>query len=224
MSAEISICWFRRDLRLADHPPLEAALARGGPVVPVFIWAPEEESPWAPARASQWWLRQSLVALDAELRRRGSRLVIRKGPSLAALRALSKETGATAVFWSHAWEPAARARDRAVENGLRDQGIVAEPRDHGLLFDPAALRNQSGHPFRVFTPFWRACLRQPPPGAPIPPPPRLPAPRRWPTSLDPRALGRSAADGTAALGGSWQPGERGAEAAHAPFVAEAQAA
>jgi deoxyribodipyrimidine photolyase len=42
---EPSIVWFRLDLRLTDDPALAAAIQRGGAVVPVFIWAPEEELP-----------------------------------------------------------------------------------------------------------------------------------------------------------------------------------
>ena len=69
-----SIWWIRRDLRLDDNPALAAALEAGA-VVPVYIDAPEEERPWAPGAASRTWLRRSLAALEAELRRRGSRLI-----------------------------------------------------------------------------------------------------------------------------------------------------
>ncbi|HEY5908962.1 MAG TPA: deoxyribodipyrimidine photo-lyase, partial [Verrucomicrobiae bacterium] len=48
-----TIHWFRLDLRLADNPSLRAAAEQGGPVVPVFIWAPEEEGDWPPGAASK---------------------------------------------------------------------------------------------------------------------------------------------------------------------------
>src|SRR5262245_34481939 len=101
MNIAPALVWFRLDLRLGDNPALQAAIKRGGPVVPVFIWAPDEESPWQPGGASRWWLHQSLTALNDELRTIGSRLMIRKGGSLVALRKLVKETGAGAVFWNH---------------------------------------------------------------------------------------------------------------------------
>ncbi|MBC8002231.1 MAG: deoxyribodipyrimidine photo-lyase, partial [Opitutaceae bacterium] len=53
-----TIVWFRQDLRVADNPALHAAWKRGGAVVPVFIWAPEEECAWSPGGASRWWLHQ----------------------------------------------------------------------------------------------------------------------------------------------------------------------
>ena len=71
--------WFRRDLRLADNPALDAALRSGRPVLPVFVWPSEGE--WAPGPAARWWLRRSLAALDADLRARGSRLVVLEGPA-----------------------------------------------------------------------------------------------------------------------------------------------
>src|SRR5436190_7437209 len=110
-SGLVSLVWFRLDLRLADNPALAAALERGGSVVPVFIHAPDEEAPWSPGAASNWWLHQSLQSLDASLRKLGSQLILRRGPTLATLQALIRETGATAVFWNRRYEPAAIARD-----------------------------------------------------------------------------------------------------------------
>ena len=72
MSSRTTIVWFRKDLRLADNPALHAAAQRG-PIVPVFIWAPEEEADWAPGEVSRWWLNESLGALEGQLRTLGSR-------------------------------------------------------------------------------------------------------------------------------------------------------
>src|ERR1700749_2569753 len=95
-----AIVWFRLDLRLADNPALDAARKHGGAVIPVFIWAPEEEKPWEPGATSRWWLHQPRAALAAELERRGSRLIIRRGETLSVLRDLARETKADAVFWN----------------------------------------------------------------------------------------------------------------------------
>ena len=105
-----TIVWFRNDLRLADNPALAEAAARG-PVVPVYVWAPEEEGEWPPGAASRWWLHRSLHALDRSLRERGSQLVVRRGPTDKALASLLRETGAASVVWNRRYEPAAIARD-----------------------------------------------------------------------------------------------------------------
>ena len=73
---KLSILWFRQDLRLADHSALQAALARGGAVLPLYIDAAEEESAWASGGAGRWWLGQSLQALAADLHERGMVLCI----------------------------------------------------------------------------------------------------------------------------------------------------
>jgi deoxyribodipyrimidine photo-lyase len=152
----------RQDLRLSDNPALAAALARRSPVIPVFIWAPEEEGSWPPGAASRWWLHHSLASLRDELEKRGSRLVVRRGPTAAALRLLVAETGASAVLWDRRYEPAAVARDRELPSKLRkggwaaESGLAVESFNGSLLFEPRVIRNRSGQPFRVFTPFWRA--------------------------------------------------------------------
>ncbi len=217
-----SIHWFRSDLRLADNPALRAAVQHGGSVVPVFVWAPEEEGDWPPGSASRWWLHQSLGVLDAGLREMGSRLVIRRGPTLAALRALARETGATAVFWNRRYEPAVMARDTMVEKGLRGDGLQVESFNAALLHEPREVQNQSGRPFQVFTPFWRHCLARPDPAEPPSAPRHLCAPGKWPKSL---ALGdlelEPKINWAEGLRGAWQPGEAGAKASLRRFLADA---
>src|SRR5450755_4185582 len=105
VEAPPAIVWLRHDLRLADNPALQAACRRGGPVVPVFIWAPEEEGAWPPGGASRWWLHQSLEKLAGEFRAAGVELIFRRGASLAELLDVVKATGAKAVFWNRRYEP-----------------------------------------------------------------------------------------------------------------------
>src|SRR5262245_42733355 len=119
MTASPAIMWFRRDLRVADNPALDAAIRNGGRVIPAFIWAPEEEAPWAPGSASRWWLRQSLCALRDSLRRIGSNLIVRRGPTRDALLNLAAESGATAVYWNRLYEPFEVARSRDLKQMLR---------------------------------------------------------------------------------------------------------
>jgi deoxyribodipyrimidine photo-lyase len=217
-----SIVWFRIDLRLADNPALPAAIKRGGAIVPVFIHAPEEEAPWPPGDASRWWLYQSLSALEAQLRAVGSRLVIRRGPTLEALRRLVRETSARAVSWNRRYEPAVIARDAKVEEALRRDGLVVESFNAALLHEPWTVQNQSGKPFQVFTPFWKHCLKQPDPAEPLPAPKHLPAPAQWPKSLalDELEL-EPEINWTEGLRAAWRPGEAGAEENLQKFLTQA---
>lgn len=211
-----TLLWLRLDLRLADHPALQAAITRGGPVIPVFLWAPEEEGEWAPGAASNWWLHHSLEKLQTQLEQTGSRLVVRRvpagGSSLAILRALLEETGATAVYWSRRYEPLVTTRDRHIKETLRAAGIEARSFNAALLAEPWDIENQSGKPFQVFTPFWRKVVAGVDPPQPLPAPARIASPPRWPESLALEALElrpRISWDG--GLASAWEPGERGAK-------------
>ena len=219
------LLWLRRDLRLADQPALAAALATGLPVLPVFIWAPEEEAPWAPGAASRWWLHHSLAALDTDLRRHGGRLVIRRGPTLPALRRLARETGATHVVWNRLYEPAMLERDKAVKAALRTDGLTATSSNAALLFEPWTVLTQQDKPYQVFTPYYRTCLADGDPSSPAP------------VSRDWKAAGRDVQsleisdldllpkiDWAAGFRETWTPGEAGAQAALDDFIAGAAAA
>ena len=210
-----AIVWFRRDLRLADHPALAAAAASADRVLAVYIHAPGEEGESPLGSASRWWLHHSLTALATALRERGSRLLIRHGPSLETLRELAATVGATSVHWNRSYEPAVIARDTQVKAALRESGLAAESHAGNVLFEPWTVKNQSGEPFRVFTPFWRACQQRlgelaaplrAPPGDSLGTVPKAAA------GLPVEALGLLPSIRWDRGFGQWTPGEAGAQA------------
>lgn len=213
MSAPPVIVWFRQDLRLRDNPALAAALALGGPVLPVFILDDSGEGRWPPGQASRWWLHHSLAALAAALREHGLSLHLARGESREELRRIARASGARAVFWNRRYEPAARACEASLEAELAAAGRTGKSFGGSLLFEPAAVANKQGRPFQVFTPFWRHCQTLPvaPPVKFTPPdrPVSVIVPGAWELSelgLQPRI------PWTAGLAESWQPGEAGARA------------
>ncbi|WP_019591963.1 deoxyribodipyrimidine photo-lyase [Thioalkalivibrio sp. ALE20] len=206
-----ALVWLRRDLRLADQPALHAAVTRGGPVIPVYIHAPDEEAPWAPGAASRWWLHHSLQALRGELEALGATLTLRRGPSLEQLRALARETGAGAVYWNRLYEPAITARDATIKAALREDGLEVHSFAAALLHEPRELATGQGTPYRVFTPYWRAACKRGLERDPLPAPTRIPAPPSPPASEPLEALDllpRIRWD--SGLAAAWNPGERAA--------------
>ncbi len=220
-----TILWFRLDLRLADNAALRLALERGGPVVPVYILDDEAEGRWAMGAASRWWLHQSLLALDASLRERGSRLILARGGSEKILREIATQTGANAVVWSRRYEPAVIERDKKIKASLAGSGLTAISANSALLFEPHAVQNKSGKPFQVFTPFWRHCLSLPmAEPVPVALPNLFPSPGRWPQSLEPRELGLLPnIQWDTGFYAAWNPGENGAQARLKAFLEESSA-
>ncbi|HSI82221.1 MAG TPA: deoxyribodipyrimidine photo-lyase [Candidatus Methylacidiphilales bacterium] len=245
------IVWFRQDLRLGDNPALHAAreliekakeesdsAETRHSIIPVFIWAPEEEGRWTPGGASRYWLHHSLAALAASLEKRGSRLILRiatataaapmaaspskpESGTLAQLRDIIRETGARAVLWNRRYEPEIIARDKFIKEKLRADGLTAESYNAALLHEPWTIKNKSGNPFQVFTPYWRHCLTLQPPGDPLPAPAHLtPAPPGGLRSRKLTDLGlEPAIDWAAGIRHAWTPGESGAHAALLRFTA-----
>jgi deoxyribodipyrimidine photo-lyase len=217
-----SLVWFRLDLRLADHPALSEALQTGLPVIPIYIHCPEEQGDWAPGRASDWWLHQSLRALTERLTAIGSRLVIRRGPTLPTLLTLAKDSGARAVYWNRCYASLTGARDRQIQDALHAAGLKVKTFNSSLLFEPTTVTNQSGQPFKVFTPFWRRCLTMGDPTKPLSAPPSVPAPTRWPQSDPLLSLElQPQPDWAGGIRAAWRPGEAGAERQLSRFCEEA---
>ena len=202
------IVWFRQDLRLADNPALQAAVESGAPIVPVYLWSPDEEGGWAPGAASRWWLHRSLEQLASRLAERGSRLILRRGPAAETLSQLARELGAEALYWNRRYEPAAVAVEQVLRQQLPAAGITPHSFQSALLCEPWAMQTKTGGPYQVFTPYWRSFLQQVVVPAPTGSPTAVAAPSAWPASL---ALGELGLlpdiPWHDSLAKHWQPGE-----------------
>jgi deoxyribodipyrimidine photo-lyase len=215
-----TLLWFRQDLRVADNPALQAAVRGGGAVVPLFIYAPEEEGQWAPGGASRWWLHGSLLALDRELAALGSRLILRRAvDTLEELKAVAAAAKATRVLWNRRYEPQVIARDRHIKTELQAAGLEVASYNSALLREPWEVANKSGRPFQVFTPYWRHCAALAEPAEPLPSPPSIPVPKRWPASrrIEELAL-LPHIDWAAGIRAAWHPGSAAALASLDHFL------
>lgn len=152
-----TIVWFRQDLRTLDNPALFAAAERG-PVLPLFILDNDNSQyPWALGGASRWWLHHSLASLKNDL----GYLALFKGDPRGILPTLIKGVGAKAVYWNRCYEPFAIERDSDLKASLQRQGIEVQSFNGSLLREPWEVKTGSGEPYKVFTPYWRACLSKP---------------------------------------------------------------
>ncbi len=153
------LLWMRRDLRLHDHPALHRARAEFDVVIPVFVLDDGLLHGRYASSPRERFLAGCLHALDEQLRERGSGLVVRRGAPAAELRALARETGAAAVFWTSDVSPYARRRDAEVTAALREDGVHPVPCTGTYARDVSRVRKDDGGAFTVFTPYWKAWER-----------------------------------------------------------------
>jgi deoxyribodipyrimidine photo-lyase len=207
------VVWFRNELRLSDHPALAAAAAAGAPILPLYILDDATPGRFRMGGASRWWLHGSLAALDKELRRQGGRLCLRRGKSAEVLPALLAETGALAVHATRAYEPWEPKLEREVAGCCKATGAELRLFGGRLLFEPEAVK-----PYRVFTPFWKACLAADAPRAPLPAPKRMSFAEARSARLEDFELLPTTPDWAEGLRQSWKPGEASARARLGVFI------
>lgn len=150
----VAIWWIRRDLRLGDNPALSAAQRCADQIVPLFIIDPHLMAVHGDSRRRLTFLWGGLRALDAGLRARGGRLIIRRGDPMSVLEAILAETAAVGVFAEADYTPYARRRDEAIRRALPLTLV------HGVcVHPPGSILKEDGSPYTVFTPFSRAWRR-----------------------------------------------------------------
>ena len=207
-----SLLWLRRDLRLGDHPALlRAREDADGDLTVLFVVDPALWAKVGPVRTA--WLAATLRALDEDL---DGRLTLRVGDPAVVVPDVARETAATGVHVTRETTPYGARRDQQVQDALPgDVDWVETGTPYAV--GPGLVRNGSGDPYKVFTPFskaWRAH--------------GWPAPAAYPEGLTPTDLGRDAdADRLVeeALAADDVPelppaGERAALARWAEFVAD----
>jgi deoxyribodipyrimidine photo-lyase len=150
MAGAPAILWFRRDLRLGDHPALLAACDAAPTVLPVFVLDPSLLGTETPRTRR---LLDSVVALSTDTR---SALVIRNGDPVEVIPHLAAQVGAQQVHVSRETTPYGRRRDEKVADALAADGRQLVATGTPYAVGPGRVVNQTGSPYKVFTPFSKA--------------------------------------------------------------------
>jgi len=147
-----SIFWFRRDLRLSDHPALLEAVRLGGAdgVLPLFVVDDEFLAPSGPTRAR--FLAGCLEALEDSM---GAPLVMRHGDPAKVVTDLVREVGASDVVVTGDYGPVGQRRDGAVATALEAQGVRFHQVSSPYAVEPGTVSGDKGQPLKVFSAFRR---------------------------------------------------------------------
>ena len=210
-----AIVWFRQDLRLYDNPAFVEACRHHDRVIPIYIL---DESHTPIGGAQRWWLHHSLASLDKGLKKLGLNLCLRQGKALDVLKQLVEDYQIESIYWNRCYSPVSIERDTVIKKVFQTGGIRIVSTNGSLLHEPWQIKNMSGDFFKVFTPYWRACLKQ----MNIPEPYTM---SRIPKALEAHSdslvswkLLPTEPDWAETFGDYWQPGEEGACKKLANFV------
>lgn len=154
MGTEVSVFWFRRDLRLADNAGLYHALKSGLPVLPVFIFDRNildklEDK----ADKRLMFIHQALQHIKAELEEMGSTLQVFYGTPQDVWKDLTRTYTIKKVFTNHDYEPYANERDKQVGDLLETTGISFHTYKDQVIFERDEVLKPNGTPYTVFTPY-----------------------------------------------------------------------
>ncbi|MBT2472210.1 deoxyribodipyrimidine photo-lyase [Streptomyces sp. ISL-66] len=154
----VAVVLYTSDLRLHDHPPLRAALSSSRQVVPLFVRDPGVPAP--PNRLA--FLADCLAGLDAGLRSRGGRLVVRSGDAVTETVALVREADADEVHISGGVSAFAHAREDRLRTALEAEGRRLYVHDAVITaVAPGAVLPAGSDHFAVFAPYHRRWAAQP---------------------------------------------------------------
>ncbi|MDC3202356.1 deoxyribodipyrimidine photo-lyase, partial [Schleiferiaceae bacterium] len=157
MAQEVSLFWFRRDLRLEDNAGLWKALKSGAPVVPIFIFDPEILSKLEDTKdARVSFLHERLQALKNQLQDLGSDLLVFYDEPLQCMRELMSRFEVTGLYFNRDYEPYARKRDKMVYDYFESLNVPCIGAKDHVLFEKNEVVKADGTPYLVYSPYAKA--------------------------------------------------------------------
>lgn len=156
-----SICIFRRDLRITDHPALSHALKESEQVLPVFFFDPRQigsKNKYRSTHAIQFML-ESLDDLEEQLQKKGGKLFCFSGKPEDILIQICKEYTIDAVFFNEDYTPFALKRDKAIQDSCKKHDINCYVFMDVLLCNPEDIKTKQNTVYGMFTPFYKTASK-----------------------------------------------------------------
>ncbi|MBK9040073.1 MAG: deoxyribodipyrimidine photo-lyase [Bdellovibrionales bacterium] len=161
MNHDLSIVWLRRDLRLEDHEALTRACSESNRIVVVFVFDTHilgKLKSKSDPRVS--FIYESIREIDNQLKKLGSRLIVRTGDPVIEIPKIAKKMKANAVFFNEDYEPYAKRRDNAVLRSLKRENIKGLSFKDHVIFSGPELNKSDGSPYKMYTPYKNAWLKK----------------------------------------------------------------
>lgn len=152
-----ALFWFRQDLRLYDNPALYEAALNSDDLILLYIY--DKNQLRALGEAQKWWLHHSLQELKNTFHKKNIFLTFLQGDSFTVLKNLVAKENIESLFWNRCYDPHSIERDKKIKTFFKDKNIAVNTYNSFLLQEPWEVKNQSGSYFKVFTPYWRHCLK-----------------------------------------------------------------
>lgn len=151
---EVSIFWFRRDLRLHDNHGLYQALKNSQKVLPIFIFDKNILNK-LPDRKDRrvHFIYKNLVSINLDLQTEGSSLLVLHDEPLNAFKTICDSYTIKNVYTNHDYEPYAIARDKEIEEWLRTKHIPFHSFKDQVIFEKGEVMKADGSPYTIFTPY-----------------------------------------------------------------------
>ena len=154
-----AVVWLRRDLRLAENSAISRAVKSAEEVAFLYIHD-EFTSKWFEGGAQRWWLHHSLKSIEKSIKDIGGRLFIYKGCSEDVIESFVKDYDISLLCFNKLYDPCLHQSQNRVEEELCNKGIEVSVSNDTLLFNPEVIKNGQGLPYKVYTPFFKACQSQ----------------------------------------------------------------
>ncbi len=153
---EVSIFWFRRDLRLYDNSGLSAATNSKNKVIPIFIFDTSITNKLPNNDRRINFIFDNLVEIDLELKEKfNSSINVFKGNPVEIFKELIRDYKINSVFTNNDYEPYALSRDRSIQNLLEKNQIQFKSFKDQVIFEKNDVVKDDGNPYVVYTPYMR---------------------------------------------------------------------
>ena len=164
LGQNISVFWFRRDLRLDDNAGLYFGLKENESVLPVFIFDTKILNQLEDKKDRRVdFIYQTILELDKQLNEIGSGIKVFYATPLQAFKELSQMYVLKNVYTNHDHEPYAKERDKEIKKFLEGINCDLKTYKDQVIFEKSEVVKDDGKPYTIFTPYsrkWKAKLEE----------------------------------------------------------------